>query len=115
MTETIETVTIPRVEYEAVLQALEDAEDRETIARHRHEPTLSHENMKRILGGENPVTVWREEARLSLRALASRAGISAGYLSGIENGRKEPSLDVARNLAAALDLGLDDLFGNRTP
>jgi len=39
--------------------------------------------------------------------LAVRAGVSAGYLSHVEKGTKQPSPAVARKLADELGYGLD--------
>lgn len=48
---------------------------------------------------------------LSLRRLAELAGLSAGYLSQIENAKAEPSIPSLRDIAAALDVSLVDLLG----
>lgn len=57
---------------------------------------------------------------LSVRALAQAAGVSAGYITAIENGRSastgrapEVSLRVLDGLAAALGCTVDDLTGSR--
>lgn len=52
----------------------------------------------------------RKEKRMSLRELATKAGISATYLSDIENGRKEydVSKNILINIKNALELGEDD-------
>ena len=47
----------------------------------------------------------RKEKRMSLRELASRAEISATYLSDIENGRKE--YDVSKNVLVKLKNALE--------
>lgn len=113
-----ETVTISRTEYAALLARAENlvtqAEtmaDLATLAAHRDEPTISQTGLERILAGESPVTVWREESGLSQRALAERAGISPSMLHAIEKGTRKPSLDSARRLAQALGISLDELFG----
>lgn len=71
----------------------------------------SVERMKRMLEGEHPLLLWREERGLSQRDLAAARGLSASMLSEIESGRKTPSLPTARALAQALGLDLGDLFG----
>lgn len=63
----------------------------------------------------------RRTARgLSVRGLAQAAGVSAGYVTAIENGRSastgrapEVSLRVLDALAAALGCSVDDLTGSR--
>jgi transcriptional regulator with XRE-family HTH domain len=49
-------------------------------------------------------------ARLSLRELADRTGVSNAYLSQIERGLHEPSLSVLTAIAAALGLPLAALL-----
>ena len=58
---------------------------------------------------------------LSVRALAQAAGVSAGYVTAIENGRSastgrapEVSLRVLDGIAAALGCTVDELTGSRT-
>ncbi|WP_299437324.1 helix-turn-helix transcriptional regulator [uncultured Rhodospira sp.] len=105
-----ETITLSRAEYDAMQQRIADLEDMALIAERRNEPTISHQNVKRILAGESPVTIWREEKGLKQYELARAAGMSASVLNEIEKGKKTPSLTTAKAIAAALDVSLDDLF-----
>lgn len=52
----------------------------------------------------------RHQAELSLRKLASQAGVSNPYLSQIERGLHEPSLRVLMSIAEALGLPPDTLL-----
>jgi ribosome-binding protein aMBF1 (putative translation factor) len=78
-------------------------------AKQANEEMIPAEYVYRILDGENPVRVWREYRELSVKDLAAKAGISAAYLSQIEDGNREGSLATMKALAAALGLDLDDL------
>ena len=109
-----ETDTITRAEYEALLERIEDLEDVVLLAERRDDPTIAFATAKRLLAGENPVTVWREERGLSQRELATAAGVSPSMLNEIEKGRQTPSLATARAIAATLRVSLDDLFGEPT-
>lgn len=51
----------------------------------------------------------RQRRRLTIAETASRAGISAQYLSEVERGRKEPSSEVVAAVAGALDTTVLDL------
>ena len=53
----------------------------------------------------------REELRISQDALADKSGFDRTYISGIERGRRNPSLQTIERLAKALDLNLDEAFG----
>ena len=68
-----------------------------------------------------PDELWREVAgsvlrrrRLAqgrtLQQVATRAGLSAQYLSEIERGRKEPSSEMLESICGALGLRLADLL-----
>jgi transcriptional regulator with XRE-family HTH domain len=52
----------------------------------------------------------RERAELSQEELAFRAGLDRTYVSGIERGRRNPSLKSMQRVAAVLDLSLDEVF-----
>jgi transcriptional regulator with XRE-family HTH domain len=52
----------------------------------------------------------RERARMSLRDLAAKAGVSNPYISQIERGMHEPSIRVLRAIASALDTSADLLM-----
>ena len=62
-----------------------------------------------LLGGENPIRVWRDHRGLTGRALAEQAGIVPATLSQIETGKREGTVDTLKALAAALGVMVDDL------
>lgn len=107
---------LPLGEYERLVAAAEDAADarayQEAMAALAggQDELMPAEFANRIIEGESPVRVWRTYRGLALRDLARRAGISPGYLSEIERGRKSGSLDAMSALAAALGLKVDDLI-----
>jgi transcriptional regulator with XRE-family HTH domain len=52
----------------------------------------------------------RERAEISQEELAFRAGLDRTYVSGIERGRRNPSLKSMQRVAAELDISLDQVF-----
>jgi ribosome-binding protein aMBF1 (putative translation factor) len=110
-----ETVLLSRADYEALKRQAEDAADaaqiREAEARVAagEDEFVPSEVTRRLMAGERPVRVWREHRGLSARALASRAGVSAAYLSQIETGSKPGSFDAMAKLARALGVDMEDL------
>jgi ribosome-binding protein aMBF1 (putative translation factor) len=64
---------------------------------------------KRLVKGASPVRVWREHRGMSVRDLASAAGLSAPYVSEIETGKKEGSISAMKKVAEALEVDLADL------
>src|SRR5579883_3307378 len=95
-------VMLPEAEYRRLVAAA----DGRARAGHVAVPA---EYANRIFAGESPVRVYREWRGLAARELASRAGISAGHLSDIENGRRAPSQEMRAKLAGALGIEPEDL------
>ena len=62
---------------------------------------------KKLLGAR--IREIRKRRRLSQEKLAERAGISAQYISNIERGRENPTLDLLLRLADSLRVSLGDM------
>lgn len=104
-----ELVVIPRAEYEAMQDALEDAADLAFIAEHRGDPKMPIEDMLAILRGElHPLAAWRKAAGLTQGQLAEKAGVRAATVSDIERGA-DARVETMRRIAAVLDLSIDDI------
>lgn len=108
-------VVLPEADYAALMERLEDAEDiasanavLDRIARGEEElvPAVV---VERLIGGDNPITVWREHRGMTISALAEKAGLSQSYLSQIEAGKREGRVSVLQRLARALSVDLEDL------
>jgi DNA-binding XRE family transcriptional regulator len=112
-----EYAVIPFEQWERLCAAAEDADDAraydETRAKAADQEPIPGDVVDRLLAGRNPVKVWREHRGLQQQALAEQIGVSKGYLSQIESGKKEGTVSLYRNLARALDVGLDELVGWR--
>jgi transcriptional regulator with XRE-family HTH domain len=57
----------------------------------------------------------RLAASLSLRQLARDLGVSASFLSQIENGKSQPSVATLYTICSRLDISLDELFRDAEP
>lgn len=94
-----------------------DAEDLKAVRQFKDRISRGEEELlpaamvDAILNGENRIRVWREHRGLSAAALAKRAGIAAAYLSQIETGKRDGTVETYRKLAEALRVSLDDLIG----
>jgi transcriptional regulator with XRE-family HTH domain len=119
--ETADTVTVGRSDFQALVQAAEDAEDLAALTEHDAEEAhlgrnvarrdyLTADEAERLLEGESPVKIWREKRRFSQRALARTAGMQPGYLAEIETGRKRGSVDALSRLSAVLGVAIDELM-----
>ncbi|HHD2753235.1 TPA: helix-turn-helix domain-containing protein [Clostridium perfringens] len=61
--------------------------------------------------GENLRKI-REEKKLSRRELSEKSGISQSYIIKIEQGNKNPTVDVLKSLANALNVKIESLTLN---
>src|SRR5258707_7988066 len=52
----------------------------------------------------------REQAKISLRQLASQAGVSNPYLSQIERGLRRPSAEILQQIAKGLRISAEALY-----
>jgi DNA-binding XRE family transcriptional regulator len=106
---------IPLSEYERLVDAAEDAADvaaydevKRKLATGEDE-LIPDEVVGRLIAGENKVRVWREHRGMTATALADAAGISTPYLSQIESGKRDGSIDAMKRIANALGITVDDL------
>lgn len=56
------------------------------------------------------VKALRLQAGLSQEAFADKCGLDRTYISGIERGVRNPTLEVIGVIADGLEIGLNDLF-----
>jgi len=110
-----EMVILPRAEYDRLVDAVEMAadvaayDDAVRALREGEEETVPAEFVKAMIEGESLVRLWRKHRGLTLEALAQAAGLSKGYLSQIETGKRVGTIDTLKPIAAALGVTLDDL------
>ena len=52
----------------------------------------------------------RKQRKLSQEDLALNAGVNKNYLCDLENGRRNPSLEVLERIANAFNITLEELF-----
>jgi transcriptional regulator with XRE-family HTH domain len=57
-----------------------------------------------------PLKMWREKRGLSMRGLASRAGVSHVAVLMIESGKISPTVTMLEKLAEALGISVRDFF-----
>jgi DNA-binding XRE family transcriptional regulator len=114
---TDDTAVLRRRDYDALIQAYEDAADALALAEVRARKATGDaeyvpvELAERIfMNGEHPVRVWREHRGLTLGALARQAGIAQSYVSEIEHGRKRGSVRALAALSKALRVDIEDLL-----
>ena len=67
------------------------------------------ENLHRVIG--ETVRNLRKEHDLTLKQMARRTGLSVSLLSQIERAESSASISSLYKIAAALDVRIQDLFG----
>lgn len=112
-----EMVTIPRKEYDRLRAAAEDLADLQSYDRAKAALVAGEDELipagyaNRLLGGENPLRVYRDLRGMTQAALAEKARVNRVMVAEIETGRKQGSVATLRALAEALSVSLDDLIG----
>jgi DNA-binding XRE family transcriptional regulator len=111
-----EMVVLPRAEYEALVERADrEAEDADDVAIYDARKAelaagggvLPPEVSAALLRGESrlkAIRKWRGETQLHL---TSATGISQGYLSDLESGRRTGTPETLTKLAQALDVPLE--------
>ncbi|MEX2128480.1 MAG: helix-turn-helix transcriptional regulator [Xanthobacteraceae bacterium] len=116
MTAKGEMAILPRAEYERLkklaLEAEEDAGTARLVARAkkdvaRGQPLLPKEIVDRLANAENPIRVLREFREYSQDELVTAVGITQGYLSDLETGKRKGPLQLHQKIARALGVPLD--------
>lgn len=109
--ETSDSVTLRRVDYEALMDAADGEHSRriEAAARRGETEYLPVAMVKRMARGESPVAVWRGHRGMTQAALAKAAGISKTYLSEIEGRKKPGSVAAFAAVARVLRVRMEDL------
>lgn len=108
-------VVLDEIEYERLVNALEDAEDAGAVQGFEEklasgeEELIPAEYVYRMLDGENRVAVWREFRGMTSKRLADAAGITQSYLSQIETGKRDGTIGTMKKIAEALAVSIDDL------
>jgi len=110
-----EYVVLSWADYQALLEAAEDAIDgvlldmlRKKLASGEEE-TIPAPVVDALLAGANPIKVWREYRGLTQDALAVQVGISKAYLCQIETGKRSGAIKTLHAIATALGVTVDDL------
>src|SRR5580700_10355047 len=92
-----EIAILPRMEYEA--------RARKGIA--DGAPLLPKQVVDRFAKGENPVRVLREWRDVTQLYLSFKTGLSQGYVSDVETGRRKGTAAALRRIADVLKVPLD--------
>jgi DNA-binding XRE family transcriptional regulator len=110
-----EYAVIPYADYLRMLAFMEDKADARVVAEFYDsyaaglEPLVPAEILRRELEGESPMKLWREHRGLTQQALADQSGISKPYLSQIESGKRQGTVETLSAIARVLNVPLEFL------
>ena len=111
-----EWAVIPYDEYIKIQELIEDIEDKKDIEEYfellksGEEQIIPSEVTFAILQGVNPIRAWRKYKQIKVKELAKRAGITSSYLSQIETGKRNPTIDTLKAIAEALAIDVEMLI-----
>jgi DNA-binding XRE family transcriptional regulator len=108
-------VILPLAEYERLVGAAEEMSDVRAYDRAKQrlangeDELIPAEFVNRMLDGENKLRVWREYRGMSGKELAEKTGLAAPYISQLETGQREGTIETFKKIAAVLRVDLDDI------
>jgi DNA-binding XRE family transcriptional regulator len=110
-----EMVVLPKADYEALVQAAEDAADIAIYDARKsglgEAALLPAELSMAVLRGESRLKAIRKWRGLTQDELAQRAGLTQGFLSDLESRKRSASMETALKLAQVLDVEADWISG----
>lgn len=104
---------LPLKDYEKLVDRLEIAEDLKAVDDFDRNDTgerIPHELVKKIVGGENRVKVWREFRGLTQKELAEKTGTAQPFIAQMEKGERNGTGKTLKKIAEALGLDVDILI-----
>lgn len=110
-----ELAVLPKAEYDRLVERA-DSEDIGTARLVRkakqaiaagQEAVLPKAVVDRLAAGKNPIRVLREWRDMTQMELVAAIGITQGYLSDLETGKRKGPLELHQKIARALGLPLD--------
>ena len=106
-----EMISIPKVEYERLMQAAEDLEDLEAVKNYLAAPKegLPLAFMERMIDGESPLSVYRDWRGFNQSSLSKASDVNRVQIADIEAGRSKGSVATLKKLAETLNVSIDDL------
>ncbi|MEP4190897.1 MAG: helix-turn-helix transcriptional regulator, partial [Sneathiella sp.] len=87
-------------EVNEILEALENGEIE----------TYPGEMVKRLLNGANPIREFRKFRKMTGCDLASAIGVTQGYISDLETGKKSGTVETIRKIAECLNVTIEELI-----
>jgi DNA-binding XRE family transcriptional regulator len=97
------------VEKAEMLQDIQDYDSAKAAIDSGADELIPSEVVHAILDGKNAIRVWREYRGLSQQETVHITEISVPYLSQLETGKRNGSLEVLSALANALNVSLEQI------
>ena len=110
-------VILPKSEYERLVDLAEDHADTAAAKKMLRQIQAGEEELfprevaNRLVDGENPIKVFRDYRGFTQAQLAEKVGTNKVYISQLERGERQGSLNLLRRLADALRVDMTDIAG----
>ena len=106
-----EFAVLPFDEYQALIAMAEDKSDEAAVLafRESNEETFPASVVNALIAGDSPIKVYRKHRKMTQQGLADAINKSKVYISKLEAGGRNPSVDVLSKIARALNVDIDDL------
>ena len=103
---------IPYRDYLDLIRKREDAEDIAAVAAYlkNTEELMPDSVVEALLNGENPIKVYRRFRQMTQGELADGIKKSKAYVAKLEAGDRKGTTEVISNIAAVLNVDIDDLI-----
>ncbi len=93
-------------------QDIQDIADAETAwAEYIENPDqhIPNETFYKVLDGGNPIRVYREWRKLTVKDLSAKTGLAENVIYSMENGNRIGKVDAYSKIADALNVTMDDI------
>ena len=111
-----EWAVIPYREFIKIQEILDDAEDINDLEENlraiaeKQEIIIPGEVTFAIIDGTHPIRAWRKYKKINIKELAKTVGISGSYLSQIETGKKNLTIETLKDIAKAVEIDVEMLI-----
>jgi DNA-binding XRE family transcriptional regulator len=106
----VERVSLPRSEYQDLIDALDHAVAMRDVA--AGAPVLTEAELDAFLAAASPLAFWRKPAGMTQTALARKAGITQAFLAQIKAGSRDGTVAILKRISEALGVRIEDLIAD---
>lgn len=93
------------------IEELEDIENYIKVIKDQDDEVLPYELVEAlIIGEESKIKIMRKYRRMTINELAKKVDITESYLSQIESGKRNGTIEIYKKLSKALEIDIDNII-----